>query len=144
MNLDNIFGVFNNFDDDSNNQVDETSLLIDFSDHPLYWISGFIKIIDNYTFFTEKTVKMYKNISPDMNIEDLEKGGEELMYRKAWDYIKPFKVDNPFHVECLRIKADSTMVIYLQSSIKFFEALEEYEKCALLKAIENKIKEILK
>jgi len=141
MNIKNIFDAFNseNFQND-----DETSLLIDFSEHPLFWISGFNKIIDNHLFFTQYTVKTFKNISPDVNIDELEKAGEVLMFRKAWDYIKSIDLNKNFHVECLKNKASRDFVYNLQISIQFFELHEEYEKCALLKNIETTIKGFLK
>jgi len=139
MNINSIFNLFN-----SENGDDETSLLMDFSEHPLFWISGFNKVISNHLFFKQYTVKTFQSISPDINIEELEKAGEELMFRKAWNYIKDFDLDKPFHIECLKSKADEAMVHNLQIAIQFFELLEEYEKCALLKNIENKVKEFLK
>lgn len=142
MNLDNIFNLFN--DNDENQYNDDTSLLIDFSDHPLYWIGGFNKLISNQLFFKKFTVKTFQNISPDLNIDELEKAGEELMFRKAWDYIKPFDLSKPLHVDCLKIKTSNELIENLQAAILFFEAFEEYEKCALLKNIENKAKEFLK
>jgi hypothetical protein len=117
---------------------------MDFSEHPLFWISGFNKIIDNHLFFTQYTVKTFKNISPDINIDELEKAGEELMFRKAWDYIKSIDLEKNFHVECLKNKASRDFMYNLQISIQFFEMYEEYEKCALLKNIETTIEEFLK
>jgi hypothetical protein len=141
MNIKNIFDAFNseNFQND-----DETSLLMDFSEHPLFWISGFNKIIDNHLFFTQYTVKTFKNISPDINIDELEKAGEELMFRKAWDYIKGIDLSKNFHIECIRNKASRDFIYNLQISIQFFETHEEYEKCALLKGIKDLIEELLK
>jgi hypothetical protein len=139
MNLDKIFNLFNNNEND-----DDTSLLMDFSEHPLFWISGFNKLINNHLFFTQYTIKTFQNISPDINIEELEKAGEELMFRKAWNYIKPMDLSKVFHVECLKLKADDEFVNNLQISIEFFEMFEEYEKCALLKNIKNKVEEFLK
>jgi hypothetical protein len=139
MNLNKIFDLF----DKEYSANDDTSLLVDFSEHPLFWISGFNKLINNHLFFKQYTVKTFKNISPDINIDELEKAGEELMFRKAWDYIKYVDVNKTFHVECLKLKADEQFIDNLKTSILFFEALEEYEKCALLKNIEGKVKEFL-
>ena len=139
MNLNKIFDLF----DKEYNANDESSLLIDFSEHPLFWIGGFNKLISNHLFFKQYTVKTFKNISPDINIEELEKAGEELMFRKAWDYIKYINLDKTFHVECLKLKADEQFIDNIQTSILFFEALEEYEKCALLKGIQDKVKKFL-
>ena len=134
--------IFNTFDKEYNTN-DETSLLVDFSEHPLFWIGGFNKIINNHLFFKQYTIKTFKNISPDINIEELEKAGEELMFRKAWNYIKSINLDKTFHVECLKLKADEQFIDNLQISVLFFEAFEEYEKCALLKGIQDKVKEFL-
>jgi len=139
MDLNRIFDLF----DKEYSANDESSLLVDFSEHPLFWISGFNKLINNHLFFKQYTVKTFKNISPDINIEELEKAGEELMFRKAWDYIKSINLDKTFHVECLKLKTDEQFIENLQIAISFFEAFEEYEKCALLKHIESKIKEFL-
>ena len=141
MNLDNIFNLFN--DNDDNQFIDDTSMLIDFSDHPLYWIGGFNKLISNQLFFKKFTVKTFQNISPDLNIEELEKAGEELMFRKAWEYIKSFDLSKPLHIDSLKMKASKELVENLQAAILFFESFEEYEKCALLKSIEDKTKEFL-
>jgi hypothetical protein len=134
--------IFNTFDKEYNTN-DETSLLVDFSEHPLFWIGGFNKIINNHLFFKQYTIKTFKNISPDINIEELEKAGEELMFRKAWNYIKSINLDKTFHVECIKLKADEQFMDNLQTSVLFFEAFEEYEKCALLKGIQDKVKEFL-
>lgn len=140
MDLDKIFNLFSKEYDVN----DDTSLLIDFSEHPLYWIGGFNKLINSHLFFTQYTVKTFKNISPDINIKELEAAGEELMFRKAWGYIKFIDLNKTFHVECLKNKASEDFIENLQVAILFFEGLEEYEKCALLKGIQDKIKEFLK
>jgi hypothetical protein len=140
MNLNKIFDLF----DKEYETNDDTSLLVDFSEHPLFWISGFNKLINNHLFFKQYTVKTFQNISPDINIEELEKAGEELMFRKAWDYIKYIDIHKTFHVECIRNKASKDFIDNLQASISYFEPFEEYEKCALLKNILDKVEEFLK
>jgi hypothetical protein len=141
MDISRIFDLFNNNESDQN---DDVSLLIDFSDHPLYFIGGFNKVISNHLFFAEYTIKNFQKISPDIDIKELEKAGEELMFRKAWGYIKNLDLNKSFHLDSLKVKADKHMVHNLQISISFFEDLEEYEKCAFLKKIEDKIEEFLK
>lgn len=139
MNLDSIFNLFS--DDDF--QQDETSLLVDFSEHPLFWIGGFNKLIRNHLFFKQYTIKTFKNISPDLEIDDVEKAGEHLMFEKAWGYIKDLNVENPFHIDCIKTKSSEEFLSNLKLTISFFEKLEEYEKCANMKKIEDKVKEFL-
>ena len=139
MDLNNIFNLFN----EDNNQYDETSLLMDFSEHPLFWVSGFNKILNSHLFFKKYTIKTFKNISPDINIEELERAGEELMFRKAWNYIKNVNLSKSLHVDVIKMKANEEFLNNIIATIQFYEALEEYENCMLLKSIENKIREYL-
>jgi hypothetical protein len=46
-----INNILNIFDSTDNSKDDEVSSLIDFSEHPLFWIGGYNKIVNNYTFF---------------------------------------------------------------------------------------------
>lgn len=141
MNLDNIFDAFEQPEEDP--KMDDVNLLIDFSDHPLYWIGGFNKIISNHLFFKKYTVKTFKNVSPDSNLEMLEQAGEHLMYEKAWDYIKNLNVNNPLHIDCLKAKSDEKLLNSLESTLAFFESIEEYEKCILLKELQDKVKNFI-
>lgn len=133
--------IFELFDDQQN--LDETSMLIDFSEHPLFWIGGFNKLLDSHLFFKKYTVKTFKNISPDINVDELEKAGEELMFRKAWNYIKNIDLNKKLHIDCIKAKASEEFVEHLELAIQFFVPFEEYEKCALLKEIQDKVKEFL-
>lgn len=142
MNIDNIFSLFSDQSDQS--QDDETSLLVDFSEHPFYWIGGFNKVIANHSYFQQYTIKMFKNASPSLDENEMEKAGNHLMFEKAWEYIKYIKLNNQFHVECLGKRASFEFSNNLEHAVKHFEQFEEYEKCALLKGIELKVKEFLK
>jgi hypothetical protein len=134
--------IFNAFEQPEDNQkIDEVNLLMDFSEHPLYWIGGFNKIISNHLFFKTYTVKIFKDVSPDSNLEMLELAGEYLMFEKAWNYIKNLNINNPFHIDCLKTKSDETLLNSLEKTLQFFEHIEEYEKCILLKELQNKVKD---
>lgn len=140
MDLNNIFDIFNQ----SNNQkTDDVNLLVDFSEHPLYWIGGFHKIISNHLFFKKYLVKIFKNTPDNSNLENLELAGEYLMFDKAWNYIKNFDINNQFHIECLKTKSDTTLLDSLEITLRFFEGTEEFEKCILLKEIQDKVKDFI-
>ena len=137
MDINKLFSSF----EDNNNINDDISLLVDFSEHPLYWISGFVKVINNHTFFTKLNVKNFSKIDPSIKIDELEKISDTLLYDKAWSYIKNIKLDSPLHLESLKTKADDKLISSLVETIKYFESTEEYEKCAFLKKIEDKVRE---
>jgi hypothetical protein len=135
--------IFSMFDDGDSKDTDEVSLLVDFSDHPLYWISGFNKIINNYVFFTQYITKNFNNISPELNQEEIDTIGVTLLFNRSWEYIKRLNLDNPFHIDCLKIKSTESLNDSLEAAILFFEKIEEYEKCAFLKNIQDKVKDFL-
>jgi hypothetical protein len=138
MNINHIFNLFN-----SQSEDDDTSLLIDFSEHPLYWIGGFNKIIRNHLFFKNHAIQMFKDASKELDVDEIEQVGEDMMFNKAWEYIRHIKLDNTFHAECLRGRISLEFYGNLKLTINHFEKLEEYEKCALLKDIEIYIKGFL-
>lgn len=139
MNIDQIFNMF----EKDNKDVDENNMLIDFSDHPLYWISGFNKIVNNYVLFTEYINREFNKIPPELRSDELGLINNIILYNRAWEYIKRFNIDNKFHLDCLKLKASNSLLKSLESSVLIFEGMEEYEKCAFLKKIQDKVKEYL-
>lgn len=137
MDLNKIFNIFSN---NIEPEDEETSLLIDFSSHPLYWIGGFNKILNNKKFFKEYTKHIFDNLKSELNLEDIEKAGEYLMFEKAWGYIKNIDINNSFHIECIKEKYSDEFINNLKVAITFFESKEEYEKCGLLFNILEKLK----
>jgi hypothetical protein len=140
MDLNKIFSMFN---DDNSKDTDEVNLLVDFSDHPLYWIGGFNKIINNYVFFTQYITKNFNNITPELNQEEIDIVGITLLFNRSWEYIRRLNLDNSFHIDCLKIKSSESLNNSLEAAIFFFEKIEEYEKCAFLKSIQDKVKDFL-
>jgi hypothetical protein len=135
--------IFSMFDDVDSKDTDEVNLLVDFSDHPLYWIGGFNKIINNYVFFTQYITKNFNNIPPELNQEEIDIVGITLLFNRSWEYIRRLNLDNPFHIDCLKIKSSESLNNSLEAAIFFFEKIEEYEKCAFLKSIQDKVKDFL-
>ncbi len=131
------------FNDDNSKDTDEVNLLVDFSDHPLYWIGGFNKIINNYVFFTQYITKNFNNIPPELNQEEIDIVGITLLFNRSWEYIRRLNLDNSFHIDCLKIKSSESLNNSLEAAIFFFEKIEEYEKCAFLKSIQDKVKDFL-
>lgn len=136
MDINKIFNLFDegNFSKDA---TDDVSLLIDFSEHPLYWIGGFGKLVNNYIYFSQHLIEK-PNIDKDkLEISDI------LLYNKAWEYIRKLNVNNLIHLDCLKVKSNESLYNALEATLKFFEKYEEYEKCAFLKQIQEKVKDFL-
>jgi hypothetical protein len=134
MDINKIFNLFEGINKDIPD--DDNTLLVDFSEHPLYWIGGFNKLINNYIYFNKYLVD--KSIDKDrLEISNI------LLYNRAWEYIKRLDTNNSLHLDCLKVKSNEFLDIALDSTIKFFEKYEEYEKCAFLKNIQEKVKDFL-
>jgi hypothetical protein len=133
-----INNILNIFDSTDNSKDDEVSSLIDFSEHPLFWIGGYNKIVNNYTFFFQYSIKNFKDIlKDDEDLVNVEKATKQVLFNKAWEYIQNINVSNIFHVECIKLKSSDSLIQTLDLGIKFFEEKEEFEKCALLKNIQD-------
>jgi len=144
MNLD-IFKIFTHIDDNiiSNNDDNDETLPIDFSNHPLYWINGFNKIISNEKYFEELIKNAIKNTKLNNDKDNILLLKNKYMFDKAWNYIKNIDTNNVFHIDCISKKSTFYLLHNINISIDYFEKLEHYEKCSLLQNIKIKVEEFL-
>jgi hypothetical protein len=139
--LDNIFELFS-----SNENVDgENDIVhIDFTQTPVYWIGMYKKLVLNHLNFNKKVVQFFKESNHELDVVDMENAGEFVVYNRAWYYIQNVDVNVEEHVLAIEKYQDEYLDTALKLGINFFEEQEEYEKCALLKRILDKIQEISK
>lgn len=123
INPDSIFGLF----DDEKQSESPNILLDDVKNTPTFKIGMFKKIMEK-CFLLLKT-------NPNV-IDKIQNWG----YINAWDYLQDLDINNPQHMDVLQINNDELLPIYLDKSLKFFENIEEYEKCAHIKKILDLIK----
>jgi|TARA_R110001632_G_scaffold107504_1_gene217083 stress response protein YsnF len=138
--LENIFELFSSNEDldGENNEVH-----IDFTQTPTYWIGMYKKLVLNHINFNKKVIKFFKESNEELDIEDVENAGEFVVYNRAWHYIQNVDINVEEHVIAIEKYTDEYLDTALKLGIHFFEEYEEYEKCALLKQILDKSKEIL-
>jgi hypothetical protein len=139
--LDNIFELFS-----SNENVDgENDIVhIDFTQTPVYWIGMYKKLVLNHLNFNKKVVQFFKESNHELDVVDMENAGEFVVYNRAWYYIQNVDINVEEHVLAIEKYQDEYLDTALKLGINFFEEQEEYEKCALLKRILDKIQEISK
>lgn len=139
--LDNIFELFS-----SNENVDgENDIVhIDFTQTPVYWIGMYKKLVLNHLNFNKKVVQFFKESNHELDVADMENAGEFVVYNRAWYYIQNVDINVKEHVLAIEKYQDEYLDTALKLGINFFEEQEEYEKCALLKRILDKIQEISK
>jgi hypothetical protein len=137
--LDNIFELFSSNEDlDGKNEL----VHIDFTQTPTYWVGMYKKLVLNHINFNKKVLKFFKEANKELEIEDVKEAGEFVVYNRAWYYIQNVDINIEEHVLAIENYADEYLDTSLKLGIHFFEEQEEYEKCAHLKHILDKIQEI--
>tara|TARA_B100001094_G_scaffold328768_1_gene389952 strand:+ start:3686 stop:4141 length:456 start_codon:yes stop_codon:yes gene_type:complete len=144
MDINKIFDLFgneesnDNFPEPSGKEVKDILGYEEFKITPTYQIKMFQKIILNHFNFQKKLVNLFKNSDPELgDFGDLEEAGEHMAYYRGWDYISKVQLEDENWEDCLKIQEPEMLLSALNMSIKFFESLEEYEKCSFLKKIIN-------
>ena len=144
MDLNKIFGLFS---DEEPKSLKEKSQLIDdildFEEHPLFWVGMFKKLIQNHKLFNKEIIGFFSILDQELDIDDVEQAGEFVVYTKAFSWIGKIDINNKLHQDSILKFSDDAFLSYLKISILYFEKFEEYEKCAHLKNIQNIVEEFL-
>ena len=142
VDIDNIFELFSEGDDlDGENN---STTYIDFKETPIYWVGMFKKIILNHNNFNKKVIQFFKKADEELDLDDVKEAGEFVVYNRAWNYIQNVDINANLHIKSIEKYADEYLDVALKLSIHFFEQQEEYERCALLKSILDKVEEFQK
>ena len=141
VSIDNIFGLFSHDDKDLSGEGKTT--YEDLKTSPMYYVGMYKKLVLNHINFNKKVIKFFKESNEELDIEDVENAGEFVVYNRAWHYIQNVDINVEEHVIAIEKYTDEYLDTALKLGIHFFEEYEEYEKCALLKQILDKSKEIL-
>jgi hypothetical protein len=130
VDLDNIFSLFGNYDHLDGG--DNSNTLIDIKSSPLYKVGMFKKVILNHVNFNKKIIKLLIKSNEDLDINDLKEAGENIVYNRAWNYIKNIDINLPTHQEAIIHYSDEYLDTALKMCISYYVDYEEYEKCAHL------------
>jgi len=139
-----IFKLFNEEEfDPIQEKAQVVGASINFKEHPLFWVGMFKKLIYNHKVFNIKALNSFKDMDEELDINDVEAAGEFIMYNRAWYWINKIDINNRLHQESITHYADEILLTYTKVIILYFQELEEYEKCAHLKKIQNFLESIL-
>jgi hypothetical protein len=134
MNIDKIFNMF----EPEVKPAPEDIVLVDFKDHPYYWVGMFRKIMLNYDLFSKKFISLFREDGSQVDMADIERAGEHFVYERAWEYISKLNIEIPLHLNTLLQFRDPVLVKNLNATLLHFQEIEEYEKCGfILKLIEE-------
>lgn len=138
MNLNTIFGLFG-FDEDNDNSAKKLKKEVEgFKESPHFKVGMFYKMIVNGQNFQEQLMKFFSNSNLDKDFNTgLDEVGDYMLYTRAYYWIQEINLSNEDWINAISYYCDKEMVECIKLSIKHFEEIEEYEKCGLLKKIQN-------
>ena len=144
VDADKIFGLFNGEEPESlPEKAKMADALLDFKEHPLFWVGMFKKLIHNHKTFNRKVINFFSQMDEELDLYDVEQAGEFVVYNRAWFWISKIDIQVSSHQDALLHYTDEYLLTYVKFTISYFEELEEYEKCAQLVKIQNLLKELL-
>lgn len=139
MDINKIFGAFNSSSRDEGSISAFTPpkkiSFID-EDSPSYKLGMFRKLILNYLNYTHSLIGLFDKSDPSLDVNDIKRVGEAMLYDRAYSYIKDIDLHKKDHINALFREAENSKIDLesaLNKSLDHFESLEEYEKCAVLK-----------
>jgi len=135
MDLDKIFREFKNGINTEERKYNVGML----NDNPIVLIGMFKKIICNNLFFDKKIGKLFNYQEVNFTKQDLAKASEYIIYHRAWYYILNIKISNQMDLDAIKLSSDKDFKKALENAMRFFENIEEYERCAFLKKIHEKV-----
>ena len=134
--IDNIFSLFG-LPEDGEQSKSLKKDLEDFKKSPYFKLGMFVKMVKNGLHFKRQIVSFFSKSEPELNINGLDDAGDFMMYNRAWFWISQCKIRSKIWKEALKEYNSEDLVMALKSSIQYFEELEEYERCAFLKKIQD-------
>lgn len=144
MNLGGIFALFGFNEEDKEDKKLKKELEA-FKETPHFKIKMFIKMVMNGISFKKQIVGFFSKTDEDLDIVGINEVGDFMMYNRAFYWISECNIRKKVWKEALTLNACEELLFCVKISIKYFENIEEYEKCAFLIKIQKFIeKEIFK
>ena len=105
----------------------------------------FIKVVIYGEKWKSSVVNIFSKADSDLNVKEIDEAGDFMLYTRAWFWIEQFDFNNDDCLEDLRSITHtdkdsfngSDLFISLMRAIKYFEKIEEFEKCAFLVKIRD-------
>jgi hypothetical protein len=142
-NINKIFDLFSQDPEDNQENKQQENILIDFKNHPVYFILMFKKMIINHLYNRKAVVVLAKQSDPKLNEENLLKMGDSICFNRALDYLTSLDLNNDLVKQSFKEQADKDLLLTVNKAIEYFENLEHYEQCVFLKQVQDVVKENL-
>jgi hypothetical protein len=141
MSLKGVFDLFGFHKDDEGSKISKD--LEDFKESPHFKLGMFRKLITQGNVFKKQIISFFEKSDDVFDTDGINLAGEYMVYVRAYFWIQDCKIKSKFWNEALKVNADLDFLLTLDLSIKYFESVEEFEKCAHLKKIYDFVKKNL-
>jgi len=142
MNVGGIFALFG-FNEDGKEDKKLKKELEAFKETPHFKVGMFSKMVSQGMGFKNQLLKFFSNMQPKIDTSDLGEAGDFMMYNRAWYWISECNLRKKDWKLALQDNASENFIECLEVVLRYFESLEEFEKCALLKKIQDFVKKSL-
>jgi hypothetical protein len=142
-NINKIFDLFSQDSDGNEEKNQQENIFVDFKAHPVYHVLMFKKMILNHLYNRKIVIALAKQSNPELNEENIIKMGDSICFNKALDYLATLDLNNELVNKSFKEQSDKDLLFTVNKAIEYFENLENYEQCAFLKQIQEKVKENL-
>lgn len=145
MDLNNIWGLFGLSDRDNDKKEKEfLKELEEYKKTPEFKIGMFVKMITQGVSFKKQLLDFFSSADPKLDTGDIKDAGDFMMFNRAYYWLSECSTRKKLWKEALNKKASKDFIFCLEVSLQYFEDLEEFERCAHLKKIQNFIEKSLK
>jgi hypothetical protein len=131
MSLDDVFALFGFSGENSKNKEIKKELE-EFKNTPYFKIGMFTKMILNGVSFKKQIIGFFSKADNNLDIAGVDEAGDFMMFNRAWYWICGCDIKKKIWKEALIKNATPELVGCLKAIIKYFENIEEYEKCSML------------
>ncbi len=128
MDLNKIFNVFN--------KQEDYKELEDFKNSNTFKLKMFIKLIKEGEDFKSHIVSFMGSSNKPLDTKEINLAGEYIIYIRSFYWFEQINLEK-FNATDLKGINLVDLNICLFKSLKFYEGIEEYEKCAKLRDFQN-------
>lgn len=142
MNLGGIFALFGFSDDNKEDKKLKKELEV-FKETPHFKIGMFIKMVSQGTSFKKQVLNFFSSAQADIDLKGIDEAGDLMMYVRAWYWISECNIRKKEWKLALQNNTSEDFINCLEIVLRYFEKMEEYEKCAFLKKIQDFVRKSL-
>lgn len=137
MDINSIFSLFGS--NDKEDKEDKKDLEA-FKDSPLFKVGMFKKMIWNGKSFRDQVLDFLKKSDEFIELEsNVGEAGDYMMHTRAYYWVQDCNLQDEEWKKALNHYIDDEFIVCFKLCIKYFEEIEEFEKCAFLKKIQTYI-----